>query len=197
MVAIAPLPVAALVLANLDLLWPGNPASGELRARIRWASRSAVITYGVAAAIAGWWYVRNWLLYGDPLAWQIWQVLAGVGRPTPTLAQFLADMLGLFGTFWADFGLRVDHQWFWVFAVLVLAALGGWGRRLARKDWAHIDGPGLLLAATAFGLLLASAVRYSLEITDIHGRLLYPAIAAVAFGLVVGLAGRGADWASG
>ena len=39
------------------------------------------------------WYLRNWLLYGDPLAWQIWQVLAGVGRPPPNLAQFLSDML--------------------------------------------------------------------------------------------------------
>ncbi len=191
MVAMAPLPVAALVFANIDLLSPAQRTRDQFRSRIRWVLSSAVIIYGMAAAIAGWWYVRNWLLYGDPLAWQIWQVLAGVGRPTPTLDQFLSDMLGLFGTFWADFGLRVDHQWAWVFTVLVLMALVGWGRRLARKDWAQIDGPGLLLAATAFALLLASAVRYSLEITDIHGRLLYPTIAAVAFALAGGLAGWG------
>src|SRR6185369_4470769 len=57
--------------------------------------------------------------------------------------------------------------------------------------WDGVNSRGLLLAAAAFGLLLASAVRYSLQITDIHGRLLYPAIAAVAFALVFGLMGWG------
>ena len=192
MVALMPLPLAALVLANLDLLAPGPRAVDAIRHRIRWVFWSAIVIYGVAALVAGWWYVRNWLLYGDPLAWHVWQVLAGVGRSTPAPVQFLSDMVGLFGTFWADFGLRVDHQWGWVFGALVLLALAGWGRRLVRKDWAQIDGPGLLLALAAFGLLLASAVRYSLEITDIHGRLLYPALATVAFVFLVGLTGWGA-----
>ncbi len=193
MVALAPLPLVALGLANLDLFRPGKArlTRDETRSRLRWGLTAGLLVYAVAVAVAGWWYARNWLLYGDPLAWQIWQVLAGVGRPTPTLIQFLSDMIGLFGTFWSDFGLRVDHQWVFAFAVLVLVALGGWVQRLARRGWAAMDGPGLLLAVAAFGLLLASAVRYSLVITDIHGRLLYPAISAAGFWLVAGLLGWG------
>ncbi len=193
MVALAPLPIAALALANVDIYRPGGgrPAPELVRAQVRWVLAAGAIVYGAAAASAGWWYVRNWMLYGDPLAWQIWQVLAGVGRPTPTVPQFLSDMAGLFGTFWADFGLRIDRQWARVFAVLMLAALAGWARRLVRRDWAPFNVPGLLLAGTAFALLLASAVRYSLQITNIHGRLLYPALGMVAFVVVAGLMGWG------
>ena len=35
-----------------------------------------------ALAIGGWWYVRNWALYRDPLAWNVWQanILLHVGK---------------------------------------------------------------------------------------------------------------------
>ena len=39
------------------------------------------------------------------------------------------------------------------------------------------------------GLLLASAVRYSFNIYDIHGRLLYPALAPIGVMLALGLSG--------
>ena len=191
MVAVAPLPAVAIGLVNWDLLTPDGRRRTDWKTRVKPAIVSGLLMFGVAAVVAGWWYARNWLLYGDPLAWQVWQVLAGVGRPTPTPAQFASDMAGLFGTFWADFGLRVDRQWSWVFALLVLGALGGWVRRLARHEPPPIDAAGLLLGVITFGLLLASAVRYSLQITDIHGRLLYPAIAVAAFWLVTGLLGWG------
>ena len=146
---------------------------------------------GVAALVAGWWYARNWLVYGDPLAWREWQALAGVGRSGVTAAQFAADLLGLFGTFWADFGLRADRAWVWAFVVLALVALGGLVARWRRRDWPAMHVGGLVLAALWFGLLLASAVRYALVITDIHGRLLYPALTAAAVALALGLTGWG------
>jgi hypothetical protein len=205
MVALVPLPVAALILANSDLLTSRKWATGRAwttlwRGRISWVVKAALLLYAVAGLAAGWWYLRNWFLYGDPLAWRVWQVLAGVGRPTPTGAQFLSDMAGLFGTYWADFGLRVDRQWTWAFAGLALVALAGWARRFIRRDWPSLDVAGLALSAVGFALLLASAVRYSLVIADIHGRLIYPALAATSFWLVVGLTGWGprlGQWLTG
>ena len=35
--------------------------------------RSSLAVGLPALAIAGWWYARNWALYRDPLAWNIWQ----------------------------------------------------------------------------------------------------------------------------
>jgi hypothetical protein len=150
-----------------------------------------VLIYTLAALLSAWWYLRNKRLYGDPLAWREWQVFAGTGRPSLTPANFMSDLLGLFGTFWVDFGLRLDRAWVWAFLLLVLLAALGWGRRFLRRDWPPVYWPGLALALAALALLLASALRYALVINEIHGRLLHPALAAVGVTLALGLSGLG------
>ena len=151
----------------------------------RWLAQ-ALIIYGVAFAIAGWWYLRNWSLYGDPLAWREWQALTGAGRVSPTLGDFVGELLGLFGTFWIDFSLRVDRTWWPAFGALGLAAIGGLVRRAIKRDWPLAGAP-LLIALSVLALLLASAARYSLNIYNIQGRLLYPALAAIGCVLALGL----------
>lgn len=186
MVALLPLPVAALVLANF-----AAPPALSQAARLRRSFRAGLVVYGTAALAAGWWYARNWRLYGDPLAWRQWQALAGVGRSGVTPLRFAADLLGLFGTFWVDFGLRVDRGWVWAFAVLACLALGGLVVRWRRRRWPQLHLAGVLLATLWLCLLLASAVRYALVVTDIHGRLLYPALTGVSVALALGLTGWG------
>jgi hypothetical protein len=146
----------------------------------------ALIMYGAAFAIAGWWYLRNGSLYGDLLAWREWQALTGAGRVPPTLGDFVGDLLGLFGTFWIDFSLRVDRVWWPAFGAISLAALSGLVRRAIKHDW-PLEGDKLLIALSVWALLLASAARYSLNIYNIHGRLLYPALAAVGCALALGV----------
>jgi hypothetical protein len=102
------------------------------------------------------------------------------------LGDFIGDMIGLFGTFWIDFSLRVDHTWWPVFGVIVLVAIIGLVRRAIRREW-PLDWVKLLIALSVFGLLLASAVRYSLNIYNIHGRLLYPSLAVIGCVLALGV----------
>jgi 4-amino-4-deoxy-L-arabinose transferase-like glycosyltransferase len=198
MVAILPLPFIALLVSNNYKILQTSSYKKNLRVcvsawlkSILWKQIvvSGFIIYIIAFAIAGWWYVRNWTLYGDPLAWKQWQVLTGVGRVPPSIGDFIHDMLGLFGTFWVDFSLRVDRTWVWGFAIFALIALGGLIRRAMRRDWPSIDWRGLIIALLWFGLLLASAVRYSFSIYDIHGRLLYPALSTIGVVLILGLSG--------
>jgi hypothetical protein len=201
MIAILPLPALALLLTkgnhHADTR-PHSMAKMSLRGRVsawfrsrRWRLivRAALIVYGIALLVAGWWYVRNGLLYGDPLAWREWQALVGSGRVPPTPSDFVHDMIGLFGTFWADFSLRLDRVWWPLFATIAIAVLSGLIRRARRREWPPLDRPGLLIALAWFVLLLASAVRYSFNIYDIHGRLLYPALAAIGVILALGLSG--------
>ena len=121
--------------------------------------------------------------------WREWQVLTGTGRVPPTPIDFLRDMMGFFGLFWADFSLRVDRVLWPIFGVLVIAMTVGLIRRAVKRQWPALDWPGLLVALIWLGLLIATAVRYSFNIYDIHGRLLYPALAPIGVMLVLGLSG--------
>jgi hypothetical protein len=148
-----------------------------------------LVIYSSAALIAGWWYARNFMLYGDPLMWREWQVLTGTGRVPPTPIDFLRDMLGFFGMFWADFSLRVDRALWPIFGLIVIAAIGGLIRRAIKRQWPALDWYGLLVGLIWLGLLIATAVRYSFNVYEIHGRLLYPALSVIGVLLALGLSG--------
>lgn len=183
MIAVLPIPALALLL----MWWQARKAQRSLRLMPFVLLGLAI--YALAAVIAGWWYWRNFTLYGDPLMWREWQALTGTGRVPPTPIDFLRDMLGFFGLFWADFSLRVDRVLWPIFGLIVIAAGAGLIRRAIKRQWPALDWPGLLVALAWLSLLSATAVRYSFNIYDIHGRLLYPALAAIGVVLAVGLSG--------
>ena len=190
MIAVLPIPALALGVdrggsahRHVSSTASSRPASLAL------GSLARLLIYAVAVLIAGWWYWRNFTLYGDPLMWREWQVLTGTGRVPPTPIDFLRDMLGFFGLFWADFSLRVDRVLWPIFGVIVIAASIGLIRRAIKRQWPALDWPGLLVALAWLGLLIATAVRYSFNIYDIHGRLLYPALAPIGVMLALGLSG--------
>jgi 4-amino-4-deoxy-L-arabinose transferase-like glycosyltransferase len=184
MIAVLPIPAVALGLYALR-----STQHGSLKHRLAHGVMRGAVIYGFALLIAGWWYARNFALYDDPLMWREWQVLTGTGRVPPTLLDFLRDMLGFFGLFWADFSLRVDHVLWPIFGALVTAATIGLIRRAVRRQWPALEWLGLLVALIWLGLLIATAVRYSFNIYDIHGRLLYPALAPIGMMLALGLSG--------
>ena len=184
MIAVLPIPALALLLYALRKMQPA-----PIKQRIAWGVGRGAVIYGLALLIAGWWYARNFALYGDPLMWREWQVLTGTGRVPSTPIDFLRDMIGFFGLFWADFSLRVDRVLWPIFGMLVIAAIVGLVRRAVKRQWPALDWPGLLLGLIWLGLLIATAVRYSFNIYDIHGRLLYPALAPIGVVLVLGLSG--------
>jgi 4-amino-4-deoxy-L-arabinose transferase-like glycosyltransferase len=184
LIAVLPIPALAECLDALRHT-PRAPA----RHRIAYGAGRILVIYSVALLIAGWWYWRNFTLYGDPLMWREWQVLTGTGRVPPGPVDFLREMIGFFGLFWADFSLRVDRVLWPIFGLIVIAAVGGLIRRVIRRQWPPLDRYGLLVGLAWLGLLIATAVRYSFNIYDIHGRLLYPALSVIGVLLALGLSG--------
>jgi 4-amino-4-deoxy-L-arabinose transferase-like glycosyltransferase len=77
------------------------------------------------ALIAGWWYWRNWTLYGDPTGTNRMLAIAGHRDEPLTLGGFWAELEGLRISYWALFGgvsILADD---WVYAVLDVLMLVG------------------------------------------------------------------------
>ena len=149
--------------------------------------------FGTVLVLSGWWYIRNWALYGDPLGWQMFLTLhrSMVRRGPYTLEEFRFGFLGQIGrTFWGAFGYM--HITFPKltrgFRLLTGVALLGFvlalinGRLQLRRSWKL-----WLLLTTLLALLFASFVRFSMATVGAgHARYLFPALFAIGVVIVIG-----------
>ncbi len=145
-------------------------------------------------AISGWWYVRNWLLYGDPSGLNAMLDVVG-RRPQPTtLRDLRGEFQGFRMSFWAVFGSFDILAWPWVYplydALVAFGALGwvGWViRRRGRWPLQVITMLSVLVAWVV--LVLLALIRWTSLTYASQGRLLFPAIGALAVLVAFGLAG--------
>lgn len=164
--------------------------------------RRLSLTTAIPILVAGWWYVRNQMLYGDPLAWEIMLSTLGryVARDGPFAIADLHEFIVVsFTSFWAEFG--------WLSLLLppivyvVLAAVCGlglvgtlaelWQRRKARN-------PALWMVVVTVLVVCVSLLRYiqTINASGYQGRFLFPALPSLALLLALGLARlAGRRWA--
>jgi hypothetical protein len=153
-----------------------------------------------ALLIAGWWYARNWTLYGDPTGMQTFlrslsSSELGMRLSPASPRTILADLQVVELSYWAIFGagqVLADEAVYTGLRVLVRLALVGlviflWrqrGRLRAPDTTLVLLG---LLAAWLLGIF-AATIQYMRIIVSRDGRLLFPAMAAVGVLLTLGLA---------
>lgn len=191
--------VSALALLPLALLATGFCTwrqSCQLSPTQRLSSfivHSSLIT--LTASAAAWWYVRNAVLYGDPFGLQThFETWWAHGEPL-TPAQLWAQLPGVELSFWAAFGMGNVHlpRAFYLalrilvrlaFAGLLLWAVRAWrnGRRPGPRAWS------LALLASWVVIVFVALVRWMQLVEAALGRLLFPAIGAIAILLTWGLA---------
>ncbi len=167
----------------------------------RFTLRSVVMTLllagGISMALAGWWYVRNWQLYGDPLALAATQRIWGRGQPPTEWSAILFEAKGVWESFWLVLGwfnIR-GNDWFYSY-VAVVVGFGGLGvlvqtyrDRLFRQYVALF---GAIILLLVIGLAITTR-----QINVSQGRILFPGLAAVTILLVSGwrtLLGRRWYW---
>mgnify|MGYP001364690672 CR=1 FL=1 len=178
------MPLAAVVLTIV---------AARKRAWRAWVVFGAVLGL-LVAAIAGWWYVRNWQLYGDPTGLNVMLAIAG-RRPAPlSPGDLLAEFQGFRMSYWGVFGGFNVTGSVWLYRLydaLSLIGLAGWIplvlRYRERLRTMQASLVALLVAWTA--LVFVFLVRWTLQTAASQGRLLFPAIGAVAVVLSYGLAG--------
>ncbi len=165
------------------MLWQGVPAFGA-----------------AFVVISGWWFARNWILYGDPLGWQVflsnWTAVRRYGPVTwPTVREFVSVQ---FRSYWATFGWMTIPAPGWYYRAVQIAcgmSLLGWMRGLrqgCREGIPHFGmrEPLSLIALVVYPLLQEAFQFRSIFMFDgswYQGRYLFPAIAAISTLLALGL----------
>lgn len=155
--------------------------------RITWAQFPYMILVGsVTAAVAGWWYVRNWQLYGDLSG--LAPMLDIVGRRGPVPLGLLLSEGGLvFRSFWGQLPCAFFDSALYYSAWVVVTALGLFGLvwRTIRKGPATGVAPYILVVWLI--LVLAGWLRWDLTTPAPGGRLLFTAVGAISTLLAFGL----------
>ncbi|MBC8160141.1 MAG: glycosyltransferase family 39 protein [Roseiflexaceae bacterium] len=184
---------SALVLVPIIMLtclgWQIKQHGWRWRRLLTWSSCHLVII--TAALVSGWWYWRNWQLYGDLFGLAEFQSQFGT-QPFDftSLAAWLTALRQLHDSFWVRFGWMnvAPPTWvLWIYTALGLLAMVGWayGLRLTQQKAWHSAIPPLTLAATTFVFVVAFA--YTAGLVAWQGRLLFPAISAIAILIAQGI----------
>lgn len=106
-----------------------------------------VLVLAPVILVAGWWYYRNIVLYGDWLGWNAFVAVLGQRPQAATLAQLWDERWGFLASYWGLFGGVNVPMPTWIYTVLnsllVIAvpgfliyagqSLGAW-RRQSRRD---------------------------------------------------------------
>jgi 4-amino-4-deoxy-L-arabinose transferase-like glycosyltransferase len=173
--ALALLPLVALALA---LAWWRDRNWRALLLR-------GIGGFGFAFLVSGWWYIRNWVLYGDPLGWSIW--LQDIGVQRISFDELLRQFGHVFTSFWSPADGLFPPPVFWgLGALMALSTIGVVVLIVGRKRRADLCAEGLILVGAWLVLLFASLVRYMTTTPSAEGRLLFPGLASVALFLVLG-----------
>jgi len=207
-------PIALLALALG--WWRIAPTRDERRSddggrRLPWLE--AILMLGLAVLVGGWWYLRNWLLFDDPVGLGV-HVNTPWGRSESVgLIDLLPELPQVFRSFWGAFGwghVELPGFTYIVLAALVGLALLGWVRLLVRaQTWVWISPQpteaanptqsrrrnlsaiaGITLISVLWCLaVLVALLSWMQQVEAPHGRLLFPALGAWGLLLVTGWLG--------
>jgi hypothetical protein len=156
---------------------------------------SLLLVFGFAALVCGWWYWRNYQLYGDWLGWNAFVAIVGK-RPHPaSLAQLWGERVGFMQAYWGLFGGVSVPMPGWVYAALnVVAGLGlagaGWSamQAVVRRKVTLTNLAQWSMLVGWLVLIVIGLIRWTSATWASQGRLIFPAISAISVLIVFGLA---------
>ena len=140
-----------------------------------------------ALVIAGWWYWRNFRLYGDWTGTETMVAMMGPRPFPPTMGQLMSEMSGLIRSFWGLFGYFSIPMPAFIYHLLNLFLVAGlvglsitflWPPYLKKLPGQLHQACPILLGWII--LMAAGLLQWTLRTPASQGRLLFPALAALA-----------------
>jgi len=188
------------LLAKLNLVfWLPVLAGGLLITSLRLRSWRVILVgsitiIGLASLIAGWWYIRNWQLYGDPTGINVFLEIVGRRAIPANIPQLWSERFSFTQSFWGFFGGMNVAMPVEVYSLLDAVGLAGLigslvflmvmisRRRYAYTEW------------MAFGITIIwplvtflSLLRWTAETPASQGRLIFGALSSICVWIVVGV----------
>lgn len=159
---------------------------GLARRQWRLALGGNAVVAGTAGAVAGWWYWRNFQLYGDWTGTENMVRLMGARPVDLSFGQLWREVPGLFRSFWGLFGYFSLPLPEWLYLVLnSLLAFGalGWLVVWAKRREELLTPQFRLAWPVLVGwllILIAGLIQWTLRTPATQGRLLFPGLIALA-----------------
>ncbi len=202
-----PLAGLALALRFVSGDWPpklrnvpsgqANDSGGRRRLWLvvrRWARDYALVLLPVVA-IAGWWYWRNWQLYGEPTGLNVMLEIAGRRAIMPGWRDLLGEFQGFRINFWGLFGgVNILMRPGWVYPLLdILTLIAGiglviWAWRVWRPQ-RFAQWPALTVIAAWIVIVFVALIRWTSSTMASQGRLIFPAISGICLFFALGWLG--------
>jgi len=160
--------------------------------------RGAILVGCMVLIVAGWWYTRNLYLYGDPFGTRNLLSVTGQRVEPLSIQSLFGELRGLQMSFWGIFGwfsILLPSWIYSLFELLTALAVSGAAVDLIRK-LKSARGPGAILEqsdttlgiAWIWALTSLALLGYWISVAlGSQGRLLFPAITALAVVAVTGL----------
>jgi 4-amino-4-deoxy-L-arabinose transferase-like glycosyltransferase len=165
-----------------------------LRQNLRRMAICLIALLSVFVMVAGWWYLRNWLLYGEPTGTEMMLHIFGARQTPLTAPQVLVQLGEVWETFWIGFGwgnIRAQPAVYNLLLVLVLLSALGLVAGIIRRRHHPREIPVTLLPLGVLmiwaGMVLLEFLRWMMLTQAPHGRLLFPALPALMPFFGVGL----------
>jgi hypothetical protein len=162
--------------------------SAQLTARLKWL----LLVVALIVLLAGLWYVRTWLSFGDVLGTST-HMLMSWARPIPlSFGEAITKLPHATMSYWLAFGWGniLAPDWLYAcFNLLLLAGLAGavlWWWTQRRDPALRIERASVLFLGAWTLVIVVALLRWIQLLDAAIGRLLFPAIAALSILLIVG-----------